>query len=113
MRMKRFRRWIFNGLAALSLLLCVATLGVLSVDLIEYARTPIEDPDLHIPAVEIGLYFLIPVVFGSLAAMFWRARSGGRTGAGCCPVCGYDLRATPDRCQEYGTIPAKPPTIST
>jgi hypothetical protein len=54
-------------------------------------------------------YWLVAAVTAVLPAMFvagaflrrWRRRR-----AGCCLACGYDLRASPDRCPECGKIAA-------
>ena len=51
-------------------------------------------------------------VFGALAvlpALTMRSavRKRARRMNGLCPTCGYDLRATPDRCPECGKIPAR------
>jgi hypothetical protein len=53
---------------------------------------------LWLPA---ALFAALPVARG---ALFVRRRR--RVGEGCCRKCGYDLRATPDRCPESGTISA-------
>ncbi len=54
------------------------------------------DGVLALPLVAYGAWLVREQVYG---------RRGGRRGS--CHACGYDLRATPDRCPECGTVPTK------
>jgi hypothetical protein len=54
-------------------------------------------------------HWFLALLFAILPAVHLRGilRTRRRNRAGLCPTCGYDLRATPDRCPECGAAPVK------
>ena len=57
---------------------------------------------LVLPYLPLSVVCAIAPAWWSIGA--WRSRRQRRKD--CCSVCGYDLRATPERCPECGAVPA-------
>jgi hypothetical protein len=66
------------------------------------------DTSLYTVTARIIPHWFVALATALLPATWLRARrQRHRSASGLCPACGYDLRATPDRCPECGTLTAR------
>ena len=80
---------------------------VLGIELAWAAVEPTGQDKYYV--VTLPLIYII--VATAVAPALWavrRFRGGARGRIGHCPSCGYDIRATPDRCPECGTAATAP-----
>jgi hypothetical protein len=67
-------------------------------------QSPIQDVVRFRQLLAFPLWFPT-LLFGIAPALTARAYLARRVNTGLCPHCGYDLRATPDRCPECASVP--------
>jgi hypothetical protein len=60
--------------------------------------------------VRVPFWCILALVLIPIGVRIRRGRH--QIAPGLCPACGYDLRATPDRCPECGATPPPPPAAA-
>jgi hypothetical protein len=91
-------RPFFGGMFALSLMACLICVLLGCLSSLSFAG-PSAGTDQHF-VVAFGAFLVLSVVFGcTFGAMKRQNTKGGK-----CSQCGYDLRATPERCPECGHV---------
>jgi hypothetical protein len=79
-------------------------LGAFTWFLLRWLTTIEDEPEAHF-AGAIGIALPVILIWIGTRELIRCARKPNPTGI--CLKCGYDLRATPDRCPECGTVPTK------
>lgn len=104
---KRFRKWAI-AILGLHVLVAVALLLVALVNPANPPKSYVFGHEVHVTPAMVALFacvfaaiHLTPMLL--LLAPGTRAAFERWAERGLCPRCGYDLRATPDRCPECGT----------
>lgn len=97
------KRRLFAILSAVSLLLFLACLALSCL----IPSFPDYDDGLSAPRHVLRYTLMATVLFLSAFVGSTYIARGHRVEQGVCAACGYDLRATPNRCPECGTVPTR------
>jgi hypothetical protein len=65
--------------------------------------TDVNQPGFNVIDIRIPYWILASLT--AMPAGWWMLRHLRQPNPGLCPTCGYDLRASPDRCPECGRVP--------